>query len=80
VSNASEQSRGGNRNRRNTQGKGGDGAQGNNQSKGGQQNQSKPEPIKISEDQLKTRMMVLFNKFVKQQTPSEEENKEEPLF
>ena len=81
ASNQSDQGRGGNRNRRNTQGKGDDGRQGNNnQSKGGQQNQPKADPIKISEDQLKTRMMVLFNKFVKQQTPSEEETKEEPIF
>lgn len=34
----------------------------------------------MTEDQLKTRMMVLFNKFVKDQTPSEEEKKEEVNF
>lgn len=73
-SNASEQGRGGNRNRRNTQGKGGNDAQ----SKG--QAQNKPEPIKITEEQLSTRLQVLFNKFVKQQTPSEEEKQDDQIF
>ena len=75
-SNASEQSNKGGRGRRGTQGKGGNDYQQKNQ--GAQQ--QRQEPIKLSEQDLQTKVQVLFNKFVKSQTPSEEEKREEVDF
>ena len=39
------------------------------------QQQPRAEPIKISEDELKTKIQVVFNKFVKNEAPVEEEGK-----
>ena len=38
------------------------------------------EPFELTEDQLKTRMQVLFNKFAKGEEPSTDEGKEEANF
>jgi len=53
----------------------------NNTPKGqGEAQANKPEAFELTEDQLKTRLQVLFNKFVKNEAPSEEEKKEENNF
>lgn len=71
--------RGNGRNRRNTQGK-----EPNYQAKGGpgpkEAQQARPEPIKVSEEQLKTKIQVMFSKFIKEQEGGEEDKSEENLF
>ena len=65
MSNTSDANRGGNTRggRRNTQGKG---DRDNYQAKGGaQQQQPRAEPIKITDNELKTKLQVVFHKFVK---------------
>lgn len=75
------------RGRRRNDKKGGNDAAGyqargqNNTPKGqGEGQANKPEAFELTEDQLKTRLQVLFNKFVKNEAPSEEEKKEENNF
>lgn len=88
MSNFSDgQGRGNNRNRRdNRKGAGGNESGSFNQGRGGNtpggkgEQSNRPDAFELTEDQLKTRMQVLFNKFVMDQTPSEEEKKEEVNF
>lgn len=69
----------GNRNRRNTQGKGAN--DGGAQNKGGnQRDQNKPEPIRLTDDQLKTKMQVMFKKWINERSSTEEEKKDENPF
>lgn len=73
--------RGNNRNRRNTQGKGGnEGGQGQNNKGGNQREQNRPEPIRLTDDQLKTKLQVMFKKWINEQASTEEEKKDESPF
>lgn len=73
MSNASEASRGG---------KGGRGGRRNTtdnaayQAKAGQKDQPKAEPIKVTEEQLQTKIQVVFKKFVKGSGPADDEEEE----
>ena len=73
MSNASETGRGG---------KGGRGGRRNTsdnaayQAKAGQKDQPKAEPIKVTEEQLQTRIQVVFKKFVKGSGPADEDEEE----
>lgn len=73
MSNASETGRGG---------KGGRGGRRNTtdnaayQAKAGQKDQPKAEPIKVTEEQLQTRIQVVFRKFVKGSGPADEDEEE----
>ena len=76
-SNTSDGGRG-NRERRNTTGKGGESYQAKGgQQAAGQKREPRAEPIKLSEDELKTKIQVIFNKFVKKEEATEEEAKTE---
>ena len=64
-----------NRRRNKDGGKGAQNDQKNNQGK--QQQEVRAEPIQLTEDELKTKMQVLFTKYVRDNTSREEEKKEE---
>jgi len=83
ISNTSDgQGRGGrDRNQRNRQGGKGGNESGIHDRKGGnQKDQNRPEPIRCTEDQLKTKMQVLFKKWINEQGNNEEEKKDESPF